>query len=54
MHKYKFSYKADSSAEVVGFVLATSMPEAIKFIAEVKRLTEQQILELFNVKRSKP
>jgi len=54
MHKYKFSYKADSSAEVVGSVLATSESEAVKFIAEVKRLTEQQVLELFNIKRSKP
>jgi|LakMenEpi03Aug12_release.lakeMendotaPanAssembly.Ray.scaffolds.fasta_scaffold1965799_2 hypothetical protein len=54
MHKYKFSYKADSSAEVVGSVLAASDAEAIKLIAEVKRLTEQQVSELFNIKRSKP
>lgn len=52
MHKYKFSYKADSSGEVVGSVPAASLPEAIKFIAELKRLTEQQVLELFNIKRS--
>ena len=51
MHKYKFSYKADSSGEVVGTISATSLENAIDIIAELKRLTTQQIVELFNVER---
>ena len=51
MHKYKFSYKADSSGEVVGIVSATSLDNAIELIAELKRLSTQQIIELFNVER---
>lgn len=51
MHKYKFSYKADSSGEVVGTVSATSLDTAIELIAQLKRLPMQQIVELFNVER---
>lgn len=51
MHKYKFSYKADSSGEVVGTVSATSRDAAVDMIAQIKRLTADQVLELFNVER---
>jgi len=51
MHKYKFSYKADSSGEVVGTVSAASLDTAIELIAELKRLTAQQVVKLFNVER---
>ena len=51
MHKYKFSYKADSLREVVGTVAATSLDEAIKMIAVLKNLQARQITELFNVER---
>jgi len=51
MHKYKFSYKADSSREVVGTVSATSLNNAVELIAELKRLTAQQVVKLFNVER---
>jgi 3-keto-L-gulonate-6-phosphate decarboxylase len=51
MHKYKFSYKADSSGEVVGIVSATSLDTAIELIAQLKRLSIQHIVELFNVER---
>jgi len=51
MHKYKFSYKADSSGEVVGTVSATSLNNAVELIAELKRLTAQQVVKLFNVER---
>ncbi len=51
MHKYKFSYKADSAGEVVGTVSATSLNNAVELIAELKRLTAQQVVKLFNVER---
>lgn len=51
MYKYKFSYRADSSAEIVGTIYATCLDEAIEIIAQLKRLLKHQVVELFNIER---
>ena len=51
MFKYKFSYKADSTNEVIGTVTADSEEDAIDVISKLKHLLKHQIVELFNIER---
>ena len=51
MHKYSYSYKADSSNEPIGYIVTTNVEDVIHLVAEIKQLTVQQVEELFNIKR---
>jgi len=51
MYIYKYSYKSDPISEVIGSVVADSYDSAIIKIAEIKRLSISDILNLFNVKQ---
>jgi hypothetical protein len=51
VYKYKFSYQADSSSEIVGTVYATCLDDAVEIIAQMKQLLKHQIVELFNIER---
>lgn len=51
MHKYSYSYKADSSNEPIGYIVTSSVDDVIKLVAEIKQLSVQQVKELFNIIR---
>jgi hypothetical protein len=51
MDTYSYTYNADSTQEIVGSVRATDFDDAVAKIAITKRLTEQQILDLFTIRK---
>ncbi len=51
MYTYTFSYKKDPSDEVVIRVIATSYEDATEQVSIIKRLNQDIVLELFNIKR---
>jgi hypothetical protein len=50
MKPYVYFYKSDSTNEVIGRVMATSLDEAREFIKQVKQLSIQDIDNLFEIK----
>ena len=51
MGTYVYWYKADSSCEPIGRVMATSLDEAREMIKVRKQLSEQAIADLFEIKQ---
>lgn len=51
MDTYSYAYKTDSTQEIVGSVRAANFEDALIKIAVTKQLTEQQILDLFTIKK---
>lgn len=51
MDTYSYAYKTDSTQEIVGSVRATDFEDALIKIAVTKQLTEQQILDLFTIRK---
>ena len=51
MSTYVFYYKADSTCEPIGRVIATNLVEARMHIMELKQLPEDVITELFEIKQ---
>lgn len=51
MNTYSYAYKTDSTQEIIGSVHATDFEDALIKIAVTKQLTEQQILDLFTIKK---
>jgi hypothetical protein len=47
--KYSYSYKLDSSSEIIGYVHANSMPEAVYMISIKKDLPDSEVVKLFNI-----
>lgn len=47
--KYSYSYKTDSLNEIIGYVHANSMHEAIYMISIKKDLPEFEVVRLFNI-----
>lgn len=50
MKTYVYYYKSDSTNEIIGRVMATSLDEAREFIKQVKQLSIQDIDNLFEIK----
>jgi hypothetical protein len=50
MKTYVYFYKSDSTNEIIGRVMATSLDEAREFIKQVKQLSIQDIDNLFEIK----
>jgi hypothetical protein len=50
MKTYVYFYKSDSTNEIIGRVMATSLDEAREFIKQVKQLSVQDIDNLFEIK----
>jgi len=51
MYSFTYSYKVDSLNEVIGTVKADSLEDAIELISTIKRLPEQAVLDLFNIRK---
>jgi hypothetical protein len=51
MSTYVYYYKVDSSCEPIGRVMATSLYEALNYIAQAKQLTEESVNNLFVIKK---
>jgi hypothetical protein len=51
MHKFKFSYQADSTNETVFSIKALDIDMAIELAAIMKRLSKQEVVDLFNIKK---
>lgn len=51
MYIYKYSYKSDTTNEVIGSVRAQSYTDAIEKIAQLKQLPVDDVLNLFNVEK---
>jgi hypothetical protein len=49
MKKYKYFFISDSKKEAVGKVTALTQKRAIQKAAQIKRLSTNHFLELFNV-----
>lgn len=47
--KYSYSYKADTLNEIIGYVYANSMHEAVYMISIKKDLPENEVVKLFNI-----
>jgi hypothetical protein len=50
MKTYVYFYKSDSTNEIIGRVMATSLDEAREFIKQVKQLSVQDVDNLFEIK----
>ena len=50
MKTYVYYYKSDSTNEIIGRVMATSLDEAREFIKQVKQLSIQDLDNLFEIK----
>jgi hypothetical protein len=50
MKTYVYFYKSDSTNEIIGRVMATSLDEAREFIKQVKQLSIQDVDNLFEIK----
>ena len=51
MKTYIYYHRMDINCEPIGRVKATSLGEAREYVMQIKRLTEQAVLELFVIKR---
>jgi len=51
MNTYTYSYRKDSSNEIIGRVLATSLFEARGMIGKIKRLDIDLVDDLFKIKK---
>jgi hypothetical protein len=51
MSTYVYYYRIDLSCELVGRVKATSLYEALNYIAQKKQLTEESVNNLFVIKK---
>lgn len=51
MSMYVYYYRIDSSQEPIGRVMATSLYEALNYIAQKKQLTEESVNNLFVIKK---
>ncbi len=51
MSTYVYYYKVDSSCEPIGRVMATSLYEALNYIAQKKQLTVESVNNLFVIKK---
>jgi len=51
MHKYSYSYKSDSTNEIIGYVFSDNEDDAIIRVSDIKKLSVHQVEELFNIKR---
>jgi hypothetical protein len=50
MKTYVYFYKSDSTNEIIGRVMATSLDEAREFIKQVKQLSIEDVDNLFEIK----
>jgi hypothetical protein len=50
MKTYVYFYKSDSTTEIIGRVMATSLDEAREFIKQVKQLSIEDVDKLFEIK----
>jgi len=50
MKTYVYFYKSDSTNEIIGRVMATSLYEAREFIKQVKQLSIEDVDKLFEIK----
>ena len=50
MKTYVYYYKSDSTNEIIGRVMATSLDEAREFIKQVKQLSIHDVDNLFEIK----
>jgi hypothetical protein len=50
MKTYVYFYKSDSTNEIIGRVMATSLDEAREFIKQVKQLSIEDVDKLFEIK----
>ena len=50
MKTYVYYYKSDSTNEIIGRVMTTSLDEAREFIKQVKQLSIQDLDNLFEIK----
>jgi hypothetical protein len=53
MYTYIYSYKSDSTNEVIGKVSADDLTAAVKIISQKKQLSEHTVTELFNIERER-
>ena len=53
MFVFSYYYKADSMKEKLGYVNANSYDEALELIAEVKRLSVIDTMQLFEIIKNK-
>lgn len=51
MFIYTYSYKLDTSNEVVGKIRASNLDEATLLLSEIKQLCIDDVLNLFNIKK---
>jgi hypothetical protein len=51
MYIFAYSYKTDSLHETIGTVTAPTYDEAVVLISQIKRLSTENVLSLFNIKR---
>jgi hypothetical protein len=51
MEQYAYSYKSDSTNEVIGIIDAKNINDALLFLCEIKRLDVDSVNALFNIKK---
>jgi len=51
MFVFAYYYKVDSMKENVGYVNANSPSDAAKLIAEIKKLSEIDVMSIFEIKK---
>jgi hypothetical protein len=51
MDTYVYYYKSDSLCEPIGRVMATSLYEALNYITQIKQLSEESVINLFEIKK---
>lgn len=51
MFIYTYSYKTDTTNEIVGKFQAHNMEQAVLLLSEIKQLCIDDVLNLFNIKR---
>lgn len=52
MFIYTYSYKTDTTNEIVGKIQANNLDDAVLLLTEIKQLCIDDVLNLFNIKRS--
>lgn len=53
MNRYTYAYQADSSREIIGRVMATSLREAREMISQLKQLDIDSIIQLFDIQEER-
>jgi RecB family endonuclease NucS len=51
MKTYVYYYKSDSSEEVIGRLIANDLNEARETLAEIKKLSIDNVVNLFEIKQ---